>query len=145
VEIWSLPRGNIGYYHNIIFVDKDGNMRILIVDDSSFAQHFTRKMLEVAFPSAQLLFASDGAEGYKMFLEHNPDYIISDLLMPNMDGKEMIKLIREKDENSKIIVLSSDIQRLVKEEISDLGVLHFINKPLTEENGKFLIAILGGK
>lgn len=120
-------------------------MRILIVDDSSFAQHFTRKMLEVAFPQAKLFFASDGAQGYEMFVEHKPDYVISDLLMPRMDGKEMIKLIREKDPESKIIVLSSDIQRLVKEEIASLGVLHFINKPLTEENGKFLVAILGGK
>ncbi len=120
-------------------------MRVLIVDDSSFAQHFTKKMLISALPEAELLFASDGKQGYEMFLAHKPDYIITDLLMPNMDGKAMIKLILEKDPDSRIIVLSSDIQKLIKEEIAKMGVLHFINKPLTEENGRFLTAILGGK
>lgn len=120
-------------------------MRILIVDDSSFAQHFTRKMIAEALPDAELFFANNGEQGYDMFLKHRPDYIITDLLMPVMGGKEMIRLILEKDKFSNIIVLSSDIQRLIKEELSRMGVMHFINKPLTDENGEFLITLMGGR
>lgn len=120
-------------------------MRILIVDDSAFAQHFTKKIVAAGKPEAELFFACDGEQGITAYRQHRPDYVITDLLMPGMGGKEMIRLIREEDQSSKIIVLSSDIQRLVKEEISAMGVLHFINKPLTEDNGRFLITILGGK
>lgn len=120
-------------------------MRILIVDDSAFAQHFTKKMVAAALPHAELLFASSGEQGFKTYMERRPDFVVTDLLMPGIGGKEMIKLIRDEDPSSKIIVLSSDIQRLVKEEISEMGVLHFINKPLTEDNGKFLTTILEGK
>ena len=38
-------------------------MRILIVDDSAFAQHFTRKMVAAALPEAELIFANDGEHG----------------------------------------------------------------------------------
>lgn len=120
-------------------------MRILIVDDSSFAQHFTKKMILDAFPRAELLFAGSGEQGYETYINFRPDYVITDLLMPGIGGKAMIERIRQKDRMSKIIVLSSDIQRAVKEEIARLGALYFINKPLTEDNGKFLIALLGGK
>lgn len=120
-------------------------MRILIVDDSTFAQHFTKKMILEAFPQAELLFAGSGEQGYEMYLKARPDYIVTDLLMPGMGGQAMIEKIRQIDRMSKIIVLSSDIQRAVKEEISLLGALYFINKPLTEQNGKFLITLLGGR
>ncbi|MGE5494856.1 MAG: response regulator transcription factor [Burkholderiales bacterium] len=120
-------------------------MRILIVDDSSFAQHFTKKVILDAFPHAELIFASSGEQGYEAYINSRPDYVITDLLMPGIGGKAMIERIRKADRMSKIIVLSSDIQRAVKEEIAKLGALYFINKPLTADNGKFLIALLGGK
>lgn len=120
-------------------------MRILIVDDSSFAQHFTKKIILDAFPQAELIFASSGEQGYEAYINSRPDYVITDLLMPGIGGKAMIERIRKADRMSKIIVLSSDIQRAVKEEIAKLGALYFINKPLTADNGKFLIALLGGK
>jgi len=70
--------------------------------------------------------------------------VITDLLMAGMGGVELIRLIKKHDKNSKIIVLSSDIQKAVKEEVGQLGVLLFINKPLNDDKVTALVNLLKG-
>lgn len=120
-------------------------MRVLIVDDSAFARQVAKKLIMDRYPDAEFLFASNGEQGYEVYIEEKPDFIISDLLMPGIGGQEMISMIRQVDRDSRVIVLSSDIQRAVKEEMAQLGVLGFINKPLNQENGHVLINVLEGK
>ncbi len=107
-------------------------MKILIVDDSVFSQKSMQKIVREKYPNADIIFASSGEDGYHLFSQHNPDYIITDLLMPGIGGITMIKMIRKLDEKSKIIVISSDIQKAVKSEMSQLDI-PFINKPLHDE------------
>lgn len=118
-------------------------MRILIVDDSVFAQQIVKREILKKFPDAEVLSASSGELGYETFLFAKPDFVITDLLMPGIGGKEMVKKIREKSSDCKIIVLSSDIQKSVKDDMFSLGVLFFINKPLTEERALILNDLLG--
>lgn len=120
-------------------------MRVLIVDDSGFARQFARKFITDRCPDIECLMAASGEEGYEMYLEFKPDFVISDLLMPGIGGEAMISMIREADRGSRIIVVSSDIQKAVKEEMAQMGVVAFINKPLNDENGQVLINILEGK
>jgi len=120
-------------------------MRVLIVDDSAFARQYTKKFIMERYPDAEFLFAANGEQGHEMYLVEKPDYIITDLLMPGIGGQAMVDMIRLVDKGSKIIVLSSDIQRSLKEEMAQLGVLEFINKPLNDENGRVLINVLEGK
>lgn len=118
-------------------------MKILIVDDSVFAQQYTKNMVR-KYIDAEFLFAASGEIGYHMFMSEKPDIIISDLLMPGIGGQGMIEKIRKVDKECKIIVVSSDIQKAVKEEIAQLGVLGFINKPLNDEGALKLIDAIGG-
>jgi two-component system, chemotaxis family, chemotaxis protein CheY len=117
-------------------------MKVLIVDDSSFARQFIKKVITEHLQDIEFCFAASGEEGFDMFLAENPDFVITDLLMPGIGGQAMIGLIREKAPACRIIVVSSDVQRAVKAEISELGVLRFINKPLNDENKTELIRIL---
>jgi len=120
-------------------------MKILIVDDSVFAQRYTEKQILGKCPDAELIFASSGEEGYRQYKEQKPDYVITDLLMPGIGGQRMISMIREYDADSKIIVLSSDIQRAVKQEVEQLGIIMFLNKPLDEEKSIILANIFRGR
>lgn len=71
---------------------------VLIVDDDKF----TRTVLETAFAENQAFAnleiatrtADDGAQGLTEFLKHRPDVVITDLLMPNVDGWELCRAIR---------------------------------------------------
>lgn len=62
--------------------------------------------------------------------------------MPKLNGGELIKLINEYDCNAKIIVVSADVQKSIKEEIDSYGVIEFINKPFTEEKAKSICEII---
>ncbi len=119
-------------------------MKILIIDDSVFAQQYVRKAIANKYPDAEFLFAGTGELGYEAYTAHKPDYVITDLLMPGLGGQALIERIRKVDTECKIIVISSDIQKAVKDEVRSLGVTCFINKPLNQEKADMLNNILGG-
>ncbi|RQD66741.1 MAG: response regulator [Tindallia sp. MSAO_Bac2] len=121
-------------------------MKFLVIEDSSLYQKIHVKLLKNHFPEAEFLTAGDGWEGYQVYEKEKPDYILLDLLMPVMNGVEFLKLFRDKnpDTQTEIVVLSADVQRMVKEEVLDLGVLTFIHKPFTEEKAEELAEIIRG-
>lgn len=119
-------------------------MKLLIVDDSKFSQIITSNLIKNLIKDIEISFANDGEMGYTMYKQIEPDYLIVDLLMPNLNGKELIKLIKEYDKDSKIFVVSADVQKNVKEEIESYGIMGFINKPFNEEKAKFICDIIKG-
>lgn len=118
-------------------------MKILIVDDSLFAQQYTRKQVHQRYPHAEYIMASSGEEAYGVFMAQKPDVIITDLLMPGINGQQLITMIREVDASCRIVVLSCDIQKAVKDEIAQLHVQCFINKPLNNESMDKLQEVIG--
>jgi two-component system chemotaxis response regulator CheY len=119
-------------------------MKILIVDDSRFVQLTTAKLLETYIENLEIIFASDGKEGFSKYKESKPDYVFIDLLMPNVDGQELIKLIKKQDKNSKIFVISADVQKSVRKEIESYGIIGFINKPFTQEKAESVAKLIKG-
>ncbi|HEX3027088.1 MAG TPA: response regulator [Clostridia bacterium] len=118
-------------------------MKILIADDSLFVRQFIRKFLLELNPGLELTFAASGEEGYQKFLNDHFDVIITDLLMPGMGGEEFIKKVRLADRDIKVIVVSADIQKSVKDEILGLGVSAFLNKPIKRENIQEIYEFIG--
>jgi len=109
-------------------------LKVLVVDDSIFVRHFIKKLILDTYPETEVLFAASGEEGYESYKNNKPDIIITDLLMPGVDGHEFIKMVKSDNEDVKIFVLSADIQNAVKQEVLGYGVTAFLNKPLNEEN-----------
>lgn len=113
-------------------------LKILIVDDSNFSQKIISNLLKSFLDNAEFFFASDGREGFSKYKEIKPDYVFVDLLMPNINGKELIKLIKEYDASCKIIVISADVQKNVREDMESYNIMYFINKPFNQEKAKFI-------
>ncbi|MFA5577026.1 MAG: response regulator [Tissierellaceae bacterium] len=121
-------------------------MRFLIVDDSKFTQKITERYLREKFEDAEIVLAGDGKEGFDKYRELRPDYVFVDLLMPIINGQELIKLIKEEDRDSKIFIITADVQKSVKEEMEGYGLLGFINKPIDDEKIEDIYkTILGDK
>ena len=93
----------------------------------------------------ELFFAGDGIKGLKLYKDIMPDYVFLDLLMPKLNGKELIKLIKEHDSSANIFVISADVQKNIKEEIENYNILSFINKPFNEEKAKEICRIINNK
>ena len=117
-------------------------MKILIVDDSRFSQITNSKFIRKLDPLAEIETARDGREGFKKYKEFKPDYLLVDLLMPEVSGQELIKYIKEYDRDAKIIVITADVQKSIREELEAYGVKGFINKPLNEEKARILFEII---
>lgn len=113
-------------------------MNLLIVDDSSFSQRVTYNLLKKNLEDVEFYFANDGQEGLEAYKKIKPEYSFIDLLMPKLNGQELIKLIKEYDSEAKIIVVSADVQKTVREEVESLDILSFINKPFNEEKAKMV-------
>lgn len=119
---------------------------VLIVDDSVFSQKVTANLLKKTMPNENITisFASDGEEGLKKFRALRPDYMFIDLLMPKLNGVELIRAV-QKEGGTGIIVVTADIQKCVREEIESLDVVAFVNKPLNGEKMRLLCDRMDGK
>lgn len=104
---------------------------ILIVDDSRFQHSVLRQILAPAGYS--LLFATNGKEALDLLASHQVDLILADLIMPEMRGKTLLELLRDRDSEVPVVVLTADIQDHVAAECLDLGARKVVHKPVKSD------------
>ena len=109
----------------------DKQMSILIADDSKLLRKKLREELEKL--GCEVIEASNGKEAISLDLEHEPDGIILDIVMPEVGGIEALQVIREVSPNVPIVMLSSagTPQKLMQ--TLKMGAIDFIQKPYTKE------------
>jgi two-component system, OmpR family, KDP operon response regulator KdpE len=100
--------------------------RILIVDDEPQILRFLRLGLEAAGYDA--LLASDGADALRQSAAMNPDLVILDLGLPDMDGKQVLARLRQWS-SVPVLVLSARDDEREKIETLDLGANDYVAKP----------------
>jgi two-component system KDP operon response regulator KdpE len=100
--------------------------QILVVDDEPQIQRFLKPALAAA--GYDVIRAMDGAEGLAAARAHAPDVVVLDLGLPDMDGKEVITLLRRHSETP-IIVLSARGEEIEKIAALDLGADDYVAKP----------------
>lgn len=106
---------------------------ILIIEDNIDMGLFVADMLQNNF---QLLEASNGKSGFELALEHIPDLIISDIMMPDMDGLEMCKLIKSNERTNHIPVILLTALSTEEYQVEGLfaGADDYIMKPFNSKN-----------
>lgn len=102
------------------------NHRILVVDDESQITRVLRRSLSAHRYDVRV--AADGESALDVFNDWQPDLIITDLSMPNMNGIELCRSIRAKS-SIPIIVLSVKGEERTKVEALDAGADDYITKP----------------
>ncbi|MFT5996444.1 MAG: chemotaxis protein CheY-P-specific phosphatase CheC/CheY-like chemotaxis protein, partial [Glaciecola sp.] len=114
------------------------SLPIVICDDSSFA----RKAIARSLPDdwdVDINFAENGQKAIEQIEKGNAHVLFLDLNMPVMDGYETMKVIREKDLQTIVIVVSGDVQQEARKRMLAMGALEFIEKPI---NNAKLVDIL---
>lgn len=100
---------------------------ILIIEDSRFTRSSIVKTLKAH--GYDVIEADNGALGLVMIEEHAPDLVISDLLMPEMDGFEFLENLRSRGDTVPVIIMSADIQETTRRRVLELGAKTLLNKP----------------
>jgi two-component system KDP operon response regulator KdpE len=100
--------------------------RVLVVDDEPQILRFLRASLGAS--GFEVIEAETGAQALKRAAADAPEIVVLDLGLPDMDGKDVIKALREWSEIP-IIVLSARAREAEKIEALDLGADDYVNKP----------------
>ncbi|HEY7494382.1 MAG TPA: response regulator [Candidatus Tectomicrobia bacterium] len=108
---------------------------ILIVDDHPANRQYLGKLL--GYSGHHLLEASNGAEALKLACSAHPDLIISDILMPEVDGFQFVRQLRTDPTTTYTPVIfytavygESEVRQIVK----DCHATHFLAKPSEPQN-----------
>lgn len=100
--------------------------RVLVVDDEAAILRFLKASL--AANDYEVTEATSGAEAIRRATSEAPDVVLLDLGLPDMDGKEVVRLLRE-GSRTPIIVVSARAREAEKIEALDLGADDYVNKP----------------
>jgi len=111
---------------------KDGRPIVLIVDDNNEIRNYLRFNLEEFF---QIVTATNGSQGYEKALAELPDLIVSDVMMPEMDGFEFCEKIKDNAQTSFIpfFLLTAKNDEDSKLTGIEVGADDFITKPFSSK------------
>jgi DNA-binding response OmpR family regulator len=106
-------------------------LNLLYVEDDSSIRTSFGPILESLFENIKI--ATNGEEGINIFKENSIDLVITDIIMPKMNGLSMSREIKEMDENIPVIITTSynDVDFLT--EAIEIGVDYYLFKPLKKE------------
>jgi DNA-binding response OmpR family regulator len=115
--------------------------KVLVVDDDeNFGQIMAETLIAAGY---EVQTADDGLLGYLRYLDQQPEIVLTDIQMPELDGLEMIRCIRTINPNVKAIYISGAItqyQEALISEWKDHGAL-ILNKPFSRKD---LLASMNG-
>lgn len=116
--------------------------KLLFVEDDATFSYIIKNSLELS-GKYDIETASNGKEGMEMYWTFKPDVVVADIEMPILDGMEMVKKIRDKDEFIPILLATgqTNAQNVLKG--YKLNIDNFIKKPyIPEELDAHIQAIL---
>ena len=108
--------------------------KVLVIDDEKGVREMARRTLESEHHT--IVEAADGIDGIKVFQEEQPDVVVTDIIMPNADGLEVILRILQINPQAKIIAISGGGRISGKTYLKyarKFGVMAVLSKPFSPE------------
>ena len=101
-------------------------MLVLVVDDSAFARSRIAHILTRA--GHTVVEAENGKQALELYAAQHPDVVTVDLLMPEMDGIELIQRLRALDEKARIVAVTADVQAVTRTQVFAAGASAYVTK-----------------
>lgn len=108
-----------------------GNYKILIADDSESYLRIIQQIFEIVGYKYELIFARNGKEACDFALMHSPDLIILDIIMPEMNGIDAAKFLKNNDSTNHIPIIMLSATESLKAAY-EVGANDFISKPFNQ-------------
>lgn len=100
--------------------------KVLVIEDEANVRTLTEMHLKRL--GYEVLLADNGWKGLDLYRREHPDVIVLDLIMPGMDGIEVLRQIRSVDLHQRVIVVTADSRPKTEWEVRALGVSEFLVK-----------------
>ena len=112
-------------------INKTHNLKLLYAEDDAILREATLDIFEDFF--SDVYTAENGQEGLEIFKNNTIDFIITDINMPIMDGIDMIKNIRDNNQQVPIVVFSAHNEQNIVDEIEQHNIQGYLYKPMQYE------------
>jgi diguanylate cyclase (GGDEF)-like protein len=108
---------------------------VLIIDDSAAVRGQIKKTLQATSEFDRFVEADNGLSGFKLMIEHQPDVVLCDLVMPGSDGMKFLALRATRAELTQIplIMLTAEADFERKAEVLDRGASDYVTKPFHDK------------
>lgn len=106
--------------------------KIMLVDDAVFMRATIKNILTKA-GYTDIIEAADGQIAFETYQAEKPDLVLMDITMPNMDGIQALRAIKEFDNGAKVVMCSAMGQESMVLEALKLGAKDFLVKPFKPE------------
>jgi two-component system, chemotaxis family, chemotaxis protein CheY len=109
-------------------------MKILVTDDSKAMRMIVvRTLRQAGYGGHDILEAEDGKKALELVRSHNPDLVLSDWNMPEMNGIDFLKALRGSGDTTPFCFVTSEGSDEMREQAAAAGALGLIAKPFTAE------------
>ncbi len=106
------------------------HMRVLLVEDAPFLRYAFGRLLRMH--GFEVREANDGREALECVLKFRPELVLTDLMMPVMDGIELIRRLHEDPatENLPVVAITADSTEQAEQMAREAGAVDVITKPI---------------
>lgn len=118
-------------------------LKVLVVNDAKFMLLTLGNLLRKL--GHEVVEAENGKDALLKYREYKPDLVTLDITMPEMDGVEALKRLKEIDPDAKVVMVSAMGQKDFVMEAVKNGAADFIIKPFQEERIRATIETLSGR
>jgi CheY-like chemotaxis protein len=108
-------------------------LSLLYVEDEPTARDVVCTFVRKIFPDIQLYTAGNGKEGLERFKDLRPDIVVTDIIMPSMNGIEMARAIKALDCATQIVVTSAHCDMEYFIDSIEIGVNRYVMKPIDRD------------
>ncbi|MCD4781011.1 MAG: response regulator [Candidatus Omnitrophica bacterium] len=105
--------------------------KLLIVDDEIDIREFSKRFFQKR--NIDVLTASGGREALKLIEDESPDLVLLDVHMEEINGIEVLKSLRERNDNTNVIMVTGAEEEHIINEATNWGIKGYIHKPLVLE------------
>jgi DNA-binding NarL/FixJ family response regulator len=125
----------------------DVNMKkVVVIEDQTILRDLICQLVEGYTGMEVIAESGDGAEGYELCLKHLPDLVILDIMLPNLNGSEVLRRLKAKNPKINILIFSAASSKSMVNRLLKSGVNGYIEKDAgLEELEKAISLVADGR
>ncbi len=102
--------------------------KVVVIEDQTIMRDLICQLVEGYATMEVIAHSGDGAEGYELCHKHNPDLVILDIMLPNLNGSEVLRRLKSKNPNINILIFSAAASNTMVNRLLKSGVTGYIEK-----------------